>query len=59
MSLLLVILLAEFIVLNINDPVKSPYYYFDTPVPYFFIILVVPYYAATYKKYHKSVKQWL
>lgn len=53
------ILLAEFIVLNINDPVKSPYYYFDTPVPYFFIILVVPYYAATYKKYHKSVKQWL
>lgn len=51
---ILLALFMEFVLLNLNDPISSPYYYFETPVAYFFVILTVPYALWTFRDYQKN-----
>ena len=46
---ILLALFMEFVLLNLNDPISSPYYYFETPVAYFFVIHTVPYALWTFR----------
>lgn len=58
-SMAMIFSFVELIILNIFNPIDNINYYFDTSVPYIFVILLIPLFFASEKKYQKSTKNFL
>ena len=54
LSVSMIFAILELIVVNITDPLHNSNYYFDTPIPYVFLILLIPYYTSSMEKYLRS-----
>lgn len=51
LSIILIFSFLELVVVNISDPLHNTNFYFDTPIPYVFLIFLIPYYTSGMEKY--------